>query len=79
MMILEKVIRLLSEVVSVDEDDFNASTRLTPEYGVEPIDLAKLVMVCEENFDLTIHDEDVHTFCCLGDLVSYIENILSEY
>lgn len=78
-MITNRVIKLLSEVIGMEEVDLSASTELTPEYGIEPIDVAKLVIMCEERFDVTIHDEDVHTFRTVKDLTEYIENILSEY
>ena len=34
---------------------------------------ANLVMLCEEKFDLTIDDDDIHRFVTVGDVVEYLE------
>jgi acyl carrier protein len=40
--------------------------------------VARLVIQCEKYFKINIHDEDVHTFKCVKDIVEYIENLLSD-
>ena len=76
-MVFKKVVTLLSEIISVDHDDITADTEFNQEYGIEPIDLAKLIIAAEKKFKITIHDEDVGSFRKVGDLVKYIE-ILNE-
>ncbi|MDR0819822.1 MAG: acyl carrier protein, partial [Oscillospiraceae bacterium] len=70
---IEKIINELSEIISVDPDELNFHTPLTAEYGVEPIDLAKLVIECERKFRVKIFDEDVHELLNVEDLALYIE------
>jgi len=73
MEITDKIIGLLSEIISVEPEELNFRTPLTPEYGVEPIDMARLVIDCEHKFRVKIYDEHVHEFKIIDDLAQYIE------
>lgn len=68
----QKIINLLAEILGIAPEDITAETDLTSENNVEPISLAKLVMACERAFGITIHDEYVHTFVRVKDLLAYI-------
>ncbi len=68
----QKIIDLLAEILSAAPEDISPETRLSPEDNIEPIQLAKLVMACENAFRVTIHDEDVHTFSRVKDITSYV-------
>lgn len=77
-MTLDIIISLLSEVISASEDDLSGRTPLTSEYGIEPIDIAKLMIEIEKRFEVTIHDEDVHTFQTINDVVKYVDALIDE-
>ena len=38
------------------------------------LELADLVYVCEEKFNIEIADEDLHNFTTVGDVVRYLED-----
>ena len=65
---------LLVEVLSVNEDLITMDAELASDLGVNSIELANLVMACEEKFDLTIEDEDLRGFITVGDVVNYLES-----
>ncbi|MEA4841990.1 MAG: phosphopantetheine-binding protein [[Clostridium] symbiosum] len=77
-MTLEIIISLLSEIISVSEKDLRGKTKLIPEYNIESIDIAKLMIEIEKRFEVTIHDEDVHTFQTLDDVAEYVDALLAE-
>lgn len=77
-MTLEIIISLLSDIISVSEKDLRGKTRLTPEFNIESIDIAKLMIEIEKRFLVTIQDEDVHTFQTLDDVVDYVDAQLAE-
>ncbi|WP_312071623.1 acyl carrier protein [Anaerotignum propionicum] len=77
-MTLEIIISLLSEIISVSEKDLRGKTKLIPEYNIESIDIAKLMIEIEKRFEVTIHDEDVHTFQTLDDVAEYVDELLAE-
>lgn len=74
-MVFETVAGILAEILGIDDEDITPQTELTREYGIKAVDVAKLVIECEKKFDLIIHDEDVHRFRCVNDLVEYIHRI----
>ncbi|OGO79246.1 MAG: hypothetical protein A2Y23_01325 [Clostridiales bacterium GWB2_37_7] len=77
-MVFQKVAKILAEIIEIDSEDIVLETELTIDNGIGAVNVAKLVIECEKKFNITIHDEDVHTFKCVYDIVKYIENILSE-
>ncbi len=77
-MILNSIISLLSGIISVPEEEIEASIPLTAEYGIQGIDIAKLVIEIEKCFKITIYDEDVHTFQILSDVEKYVQALIEE-
>lgn len=71
-MIPEKVAYLLAEILGQDEEDITEQTAFTEEYGIEPIDVAKLVIAVEKKFDIAIHDDEAAGFHNLGDVIRHI-------
>lgn len=77
-MIYQKVAGILAEILNLDEEDITPEMGLTPEFEIEEIHIAKLVIECEKKFKIIIRDEQVHSFRTVQDLVTYIENAQSE-
>lgn len=77
--VLKEIIKLLSEIVGIDEDDLSEKTKLTKDFGIEPIDLASLIIKAEKKFNINIYDEYISSFRNIGDLVLYIEDELDNY
>lgn len=76
-MVVLKVRKLLSEIIGVEAEDITSMMPLTKDNGVDPLDIAKLIIACEKEFKVTIHDEDVLDFRCAYDIAAYIDNLLS--
>ena len=70
----ETLKNILMEELQVKEDVITLDAELASDLGINSIELADLVMLCEEKFDLTIDDEDLHSFITVGDVVEYLEN-----
>ncbi len=70
----EKVKELLVEELSVKADDITPSAELVNDLGINSLELADLVLLCEQKFDVEISDEDIHTFVTVGDIVEYLSN-----
>lgn len=69
----EKVKNLLMEELRVEEDKIVLEAELANDLGVNSLELADLILLCEEKFNLTIDDEDLHKFITVGDVVAYLE------
>ena len=68
----EKVKALLVEELSVNPDDVTLNAELIGDLGINSLELADLVLLCEEKFDLEISDDDIHKFVTIGDIVEYL-------
>lgn len=69
---------MLSEILSVDQEDIPAYMPFTRENGVNPMDVASLVIACEKEFKITIFDEDVLALQCIADLAAHIDKMLED-
>ena len=69
---IEKIKNLLVEELSVKEEDVTMSAELVNDLGINSLELADLVLLCEEKFDIEIGDDDIHKFVTVGDVVDYL-------
>lgn len=65
---------LLVTELQIDPAIITLDAELSSDLGINSIELANLVMICEDKFDLTIEDDDIHGFVTVGDVVAYLEN-----
>ena len=65
---------MLVEELQLNPEDITPESALANDLGINSIELADLVMLCEEKFDIEIDDEDIHKFVTVGDVVNYLEN-----
>ena len=70
----EKLKALLMDELQIDEADITLDAKLSTDLGINSIELADLVMLCEEKFDVSIEDDDVHSLLTVGDVVNYLES-----
>lgn len=73
----EKVKELLVEELSIQSDDITPSAELVADLGINSLELADLVLLCEEKFDIEIGDDVVHRFITVGDVADYLEEAAS--
>ncbi len=69
----QKLKLLLVEELQIDEEDVTLDAKLSSDLGINSIELADLVMLCEDKFGIEIKDDDIHNFITVGDVVSYLE------
>ena len=69
----ETLKNILVEELQLDADDIKPEAELVNDLGINSIELADLVMLCEDKFGIEIEDEDIHKFLTVGDVVSYLE------
>ncbi|MBO4979509.1 MAG: acyl carrier protein [Clostridia bacterium] len=71
----EKLKQLLVDELSIDEGDITLEAELSGDLGINSIELADLVMLCEDRFGIEINDEDLHKLVTVGDVVEYLESL----
>lgn len=66
--------KFLVEELRVNPDDVTMEAELSGDLGINSLELADLVYLCEERFNVVIDDEDLHNFNTVGDVVRYLES-----
>ena len=68
----EKFKEILVEELSVNADDIKPEAELVNDLGINSLELADLIALCEERFDIVIDDEDLQKFVTVGDVVDFV-------
>ena len=71
----DKVKALLVEELSVNPDDIKMESELENDLGINSLELADLVFLCEEKFSIQIDDDDIKKLITVGDVVNYLESL----
>ena len=74
---LEKLKRIIAEVLNVDENEITEDTRFTDDLGADSLDVFQIIMGIEETFDVEISNEDAENIVTVADAVEQIKNALS--
>ena len=74
----EKVKELLEEALQINPDEITMKSELVGDLGINSLELADLVLSCEEKFDIEIKDEEIHKFVTVGDVVNYLSDVVGE-
>lgn len=73
--ILEEIKNLLVTELNIENpDDITLDAHLTNDLGINSLELADLVLLCEEKFNIEIDDSDLGKLDTVGDVVSYLES-----
>ena len=71
----EKVKQILIDELQVEENLITLDAELSNDLGINSIELADLVMICEDKFDIEISDENISQFVTIRDVVDYLETL----
>ena len=71
----EKVKQLLVDELQIDAGSITMSSELSKDLNINSIELADLVMMCEDKFGIEISEDDANEFVTVGDVVNYLENL----
>ena len=69
----ETLKKFLVDELHANAEDITMEAELSGDLGINSLELANLVLKCEETFDIEIDDEDLHNFTTVGDVVRYLE------
>ncbi len=69
----EKVKNMLVTDLQVNPDDITLEAELVNDLGINSLELADLILLCEERYGVEVKDDDIHKFITVGDVVKYLE------
>ena len=69
----EKIRELLADKFDADASTMTMDTKIKEDLNADSLDVVELMMDLEENFGITISDEEATQMSTIGDIVKYIE------
>jgi len=73
-----KVKKMICEQLDVPEEDVVLAASFVDDLGADSLDQVELIMAMEEEFDISIPDEDAENIATVQDAVNYIKKALGE-
>ena len=67
-----KVKQIIAEKLGVSEDKVNPQASFVDDLGADSLDQVELIMAMEEEFDVSIPDEDAEKIATVKDAVDYV-------
>jgi acyl carrier protein len=74
----EKVKKIICDQLNVPEEEVVLSASFVDDLGADSLDQVELIMAIEEEFDISIPDEDAEKIRTVQDAVSYIEKAMGQ-
>ena len=72
-MTFDKIRELLAQQFEVSADSISMQTNIVDDLGGDSLDVVDLIMSVEEEFGISIPDEDAVELSTVGKIVEYIE------
>ncbi len=73
-MVFEKMQEIISDKLGIDEEQVTMSADFKEDLEADSLDLFEIVMELEEEFGLSIPNEDMELIKSVGDAVKYVED-----
>jgi len=74
----EKIKKIICEQLDVAEKDVVPEASFVDDLGADSLDQVELIMAMEEEFDISIPDEDAEKIGTVKDALDYIKNVSGE-
>ena len=71
-LIFEQVRDIISNQLGVSEEKIKKDTSFTKDLKADSLDVVELIMLFEEQFDISIHDDQAGQLTTVQDVVNYI-------
>lgn len=70
---LEEVRALIAKQLDVDPETITKDSRLIEDLKADSLDVVELIMDLEQEYSITIPDEELPNIRTVGDIVAYLE------
>ena len=72
----EKICEILAERFSIEKDEIAPETSVVNDLGADSLDVVELMMALEDEFSISVPEDDAAAFTCVGDIAEYIDSAL---
>lgn len=77
-MTFDKVKKLLAEQLNIDESKITENSKVIDELGADSLDVVEMLMTLEDEFNVTVSDEESVNLKTVGDIVKLIDSKLKK-
>ncbi len=74
MAVVDKVKELIAQQLNKSVDDISEEKEIVKDLGADSLDVVEMLMSLEEEFDVTVPEEEAVNIKTVGDIVKVIEN-----
>lgn len=68
-----KVVSIIAEQLGISEESINISSDVVKDLGADSIDIVQLLMAMEDEFGVTLTEDDADRLKTVGDIVKIID------
>jgi acyl carrier protein len=76
--IVERVKKIICEQLDVEEKDVVPTASFVDDLGADSLDQVELIMAMEEEFDVSISDEEAEKIATVQDAINYVKKALGD-
>lgn len=70
----EKIKEIIVDKLNIDDDSFiDLDTDLMEDLNADSLDAVEIIMDIEDEFDITVDEDDVENIRTIADIINYIE------
>lgn len=73
-MVLDKIKDMLEKQLGIDKSKITEDSDIIKDIGADSLDIVEFLMDAENEWGITIEEEDVKNLHAIGDVVKYIES-----
>ena len=74
---LEKLKKIITEVLNVDESEITMDTKFIDDLGADSLDVYQIIMGVEEEFDIEINVDNAESIVTVADAIEQIRAAIS--
>jgi len=71
----QKIIDLVAEKLGKSKEEIKLTSRLVEDLGADSLDVVELIMAFEDEFGVSLPDEEIAKMKTIGDIVKFIDGL----
>ena len=69
----DKIIKMIANKLGKKVEDITLQSKLIEDLGADSLDIVEMLMMLEDEYGITIPDQDAMKLSTIGDIVTYME------
>ena len=74
-MVEDKIVELIADKLCKKKDQITMNARLVEDLGADSLDVVELIMAFEDEFGVSLPDEEIAKMKTVGDIVNFINKL----